>query len=454
MKQHKTKKIILYLILLLFLSIKLIHLLTQKGMTWDSAVYIGMGKYIFSLGRTGLWESSRALVWPIFLGFLWRIGLNPVIFGKILELMFSLGCIYLVYLIGRKVFNEKIALLSAFFVAFNPVFLFYSSSILTGIPSLFFSLLGIHLFIKNRYFLAGLFVSLSFMTRFLQLFVLIPMVFILYKKKRLKKIINLSYGFLIILVPYLVLNIFLYKNPIYPFLLQVFMSKYTGWVFNEPLSFYFINLFKENFLVLFAIIGAVIILKQKDYKKSLVLGIFLLFFVFFNLIAHKEMRFILVFLPYMCLVMSYGIFKCLNLVKKRLIYLVVIIVGIVLLVQISSQIKVPMYKEYKEFIDYLEEDEVEEGIWISNPVFIVNSDKKADELIYYPLYNSKRINVLKEKLPKVKHILIDTCDILPCPAADKNCYDETGRFLEITKKDFETFYYKKENRCEQFIFRR
>jgi hypothetical protein len=458
MKKNKGKQIILYLIMLFFLLIKIFHLINQKGMTWDSAVYIGMGRYIFSLGKIGLWESSRALVWPVFLGFLWRIGLNPVVFGKILELMFGLGCIYLVYLIGKDIFNEKIALLSAFFLAFSPTFLFYSSNMLTGIVSTFFSLLGIYFLIGNKYFLAGLFVSLGFMTRFLQLFVLIVIIFMLflYKKNKLKNIINLSYGFLIILIPYLILNIFLYKNPIYPLLLQVFMSKYTGWIFNQPLSFYFINLFKENFLILFAIIGTIIILKQKDYKKSIILGIFLLFFVFFNLIAHKEMRFILVFLPYMCLTMSYGIFKSLKLVKKRkkLFNLVVIIVGIVLLVQISSQIKVPMYKEYGKFMDYVEKDDVKEGIWISNPIFIVNSNKKADELIYYPLYNSKRIDVLKGKLLKTNHILIDTCDILPCPAADKNCYGETGNFLDLIEEDFEAFYYKKEDSCEQFIFRR
>jgi len=113
MKQNKTKKIILCLILLFFLLVKILHLLEQKGVSWDSAVYIEMGKYIFSFGKIGLWEPARALVWPIFLGFLWKIGLNPIIFGRITGLIFSLGCIYLVYLIGRKVFNEKIALLSA-----------------------------------------------------------------------------------------------------------------------------------------------------------------------------------------------------------------------------------------------------------------------------------------------------------------------------------------------------
>ena len=37
---------------------------------WDSAVYLGMGKHIYSLGEVGLWESSRPLIWPLILGFL------------------------------------------------------------------------------------------------------------------------------------------------------------------------------------------------------------------------------------------------------------------------------------------------------------------------------------------------------------------------------------------------
>jgi len=452
------KRIFLYLIILIFLSIKIFHLLSQKGITWDSAVYIEMGKYIFSTGKSGLWESSRPLMWPILLGILWKIKLNPIIFGRILQLILSIGCIYFTYIIGKNIFNEKIALLSAFFLAFNPTFLFYSSTILTGIPSTFFSLLAIYFLIKKRYFLTGLFVGISFMTRFLQLFILIPTILYLtiQKRNRLKNILNLAYGFLIITIPYLILNLFLYKNPLYPFILQSFMTKYTGWIFHQPLQFYFIKLIKENFLVLFAIIGTIIILKQKDYKKITILSIFLLFFVFFNSIRHKEIRFILILLPYMYLIMSYGIFKVSNLIKRKktLLYLSIILAGIIWLIQTTNQIKIPNFKEYPQFTSYIEKDNVKEGIWISNPLFIVNSNKKADELIYYPLYNSKKIDILKEKFPKASHILINTCDILPCPPEDKTCPEKTIAFLNYLKNNFETIHYKKESNCEQFILRK
>lgn len=457
MKRYKGRGVILYLILLIFLLIKIFHILNQRGISWDSAVYIEMGKYIFSTSKIGLWEPARPLIWPIFMGSLWKLGLNPIIFGRILELTFSLGCVYLTYLIGKESFNENIALLSAFFLAFSPTFLFYSSTILTGIPSTFFALLGIYFLIKKNYLLSGLSIGLSFMMRFLQLFVLIPIVFIilLYKKKKLKKIVDLSYGFLIILIPYLILNMFLYKNPVYPFLLQMFMTEYTGWIFHQPLSFYFINLFRENFLTLFVIIGIVFILKKRDYKEFTILSIFLLFFIFLNLIEHKETRFILVFLPYMYLIMSYGIFGISNLIKKKksIFYLVIILGGIGWLIQETAQIGIPMYREYPEFSGYLKISDVKNGIWISNPIFIVDSDKKTDELIYYPLYNSKKISELTKRLSKAKHILIDTCDILPCPPADKNCPNKTNDFLDHLKNNFKTVYHKKENNCEQFIFK-
>ncbi len=452
------KKFVLYLILTGFLLVSIFYLFNERGIPWDSAVYIGMGKYIFSFGEIGLWEPARPLVLPIFFGFLWKAGLNPMIFGKILGIVFSLGCVYLTYLIGKRIFNEDVALLCAFFLAFSPTFLFYSSTPLTGISSTFFALLAVYFFIDNKYFLSGLFLGLSFMTRFLQLFVLMVIIFVLFlhKKNLLKKMTNIACGFSIIVVPYLIVNTFLYKNPIYPFLFQAFLTKITGWIFHEALPFYFINLIKENFLVFFVLIGILGILRKRDFRKITILSIFLLFFIFLNSIVHKEVRFVLVFLPYMYMVMSCGIFEVFRLIKKRkyMIYLAIAVIGVVWMSQEINQAKVPVYKEYPEFSEYMVRDDVKKGIWVSNPLFIVDSNKKADELIYYPVYNSGRIDKLKLRLAEAGHILIDTCDILPCPPRDVLCEGKTNEFLDYVKKDFEMFYYKKENGCEQFIFRR
>ena len=457
----KKNKVLLYLILFSFLSIKLFHLLIQKGISWDSAVYIGMGKYIFSLGKIGLWEPARPIITPIYLGFIWKIGLNPILWGSIIGIAFGLGCIYLTYLIGKSIFNEKIAALSAFFLAFSPVFLFYSSTPMTEIPALFLSLLAVYLAIRKKYFLAGLLISLSAMTRFLQLFIMIPIwLIIIGNNDNLKHIINQAksfiFGLSIPFIPYLALNIFLYSNPVYPFLLQAFMTKYTGWIFHQPLNFYFVSLIKENFISIFVLIGIPLALMKPNGKKIIILSAFLLFFAFFSSIAHKETRFMLTFLPYIYIIASVGLFAVVNLVKKekRLFYLVIFLISAAWLVREIPQIEAPLYKEFPEFQEYTGNDAIKENIWISNPIFIADSGKKADELIYYPLYNSKKIDELADKLPKADNILINTCDILPCPPDDLDCEEKTKKILDSIKKDFKNIYSKKEQSCECLIFQK
>ena len=454
----KTKRIIFFLIIFFFLSIKITQLFTQKGVAWDSAVYIEMGKYIFSGGNIGLWEASRPLFWPFILGFFWKINLNPIIFGRIIELILAVGCIHLTYLIGKKVFDEYVGLLSSFFLAFSLTFLFYSSTILTGIPSTFFSLLGVYFFIQHKYLATGIFIGFSSMARFLQLLVLIPLMLILlyFEKKKFKNLLTITMGVLIISIPYLIINLFLYKNPIFPFILQSFMTKNTGWVFHQPLQFYFINLLRENFLLLFIIPGIILILKRPKEKNITILGIFLLFFLFFNLIAHKEMRFVIVFLPYMHLITAYGISQSLILEKhrKKVFYSLIALIILIPLTQTFGRITPPNYKEYPQFTDYLNKNEVNSGIWITNPVFMVSSNKKTDELIYYPLFDSKRISELNKNLKEAKHILIDTCDILPCPQNDKECEEKAINFLNSIKSDFDVVYNRKGGVCEQIILAR
>ena len=61
-----------FILIAIFFLLNLYILQFYKNVLWDSSVYIGMGKYIFSLGKIGLWESSRAVVWSLLLGLLWK----------------------------------------------------------------------------------------------------------------------------------------------------------------------------------------------------------------------------------------------------------------------------------------------------------------------------------------------------------------------------------------------
>ena len=119
---------LIFIIILLFIFFNIIFLTYYNDVWWDSSVYIGMGKYIFSGGNAGLWESSRPLVLPTILGAGWSLGLDAVYFGRIVSIIFAILVVYMLYLIGANLFSKKIALLAAFFTAFS--FNFLSSSVM------------------------------------------------------------------------------------------------------------------------------------------------------------------------------------------------------------------------------------------------------------------------------------------------------------------------------------
>jgi 4-amino-4-deoxy-L-arabinose transferase-like glycosyltransferase len=254
---------------------------------WDSAVYVGMGKYIYSFGESGLWEESRPLVWPLILGFIWKIGLNYVLFGKLLMVFFSSGILMLTYLVAHELFNKKIAIIAALFLSLSSTFFLFGNILHSEIPSTFFVLLGFYLFIKKKYNFSGLFLGIAFMTRFFQIFAFIPLVLLLFylfvkKKESYKVLFYFIMFFLIPIIPYLILNYSLYNNIFYPFLLQSWMSKYTGWVFSQPFDFYFIGLVKENILVLFSVLALIFISKEPSLNKIALVLMFLFVFVPYN----------------------------------------------------------------------------------------------------------------------------------------------------------------------------
>ena len=140
---------------------------------WDGSVYLLMGKSLFSQGASGLWEPYRPLLWPAMLGFFWKLGADPVIWGKVLQTAFSLGSVIVVYLIGKHLFSRRTGLMAAAFLSFSPTYFSWGNYLYTGIPSTFFGLIAVYLILRRRYFLSGLFAGFAFAARFLQ-FLLFP----------------------------------------------------------------------------------------------------------------------------------------------------------------------------------------------------------------------------------------------------------------------------------------
>ena len=446
----------IYIIIPLFLLVKLITAPYYNVVWWDSSVYLGMGKYIYSLGNAGLWEDSRPIVWPVILGLFWKVGLNPVAAGRIAEIIFGSLCILLTYSIGEKIFNRKTALLSSILLALSPTFFYFSGIMLTETVSTFFSLTAIYLFIRKKYIISGAFFGTAFMMRFLQLFVfaaLILLLFISYERKNFTSLKKLLLGFSFAALPFLVLNQFLYNNAIFPFLQQIYLSKNSGWMNHHAIDYYFIGLFKENILYLMFIPGLLLAFKHKTSGRKLIALAFIVTFVFFNLIKQKEMRFLIILFPYMYLLVSSAIFAFFDNFKipKTALYSLIFI-SIVL----SSHITYDYHKnefnktdQYAFFQDILEKTGSNEEIWISSPVIAAFSDKKIGNLMYYPVFNEKKKNELLSG--NADFIFIDSCD-LSCRLSDAECAKNKDEIISNFKKRFKTAHSFKGSGCEQFVF--
>lgn len=460
--KHLKKNKIICSVILLFLFVKLLTLSYYGVVWWDAAVYIGMGKYIYSLGDAGLWENSRPVVWPLILGFLWKAGFDVALAGKVADIIFGSLCILFTYLIGKKLFNKKTALLASIFLALSPTFFFFNGLMLTETASTFFSLAAIYLFVEKKHLIAGIFFGVAFMARFLQLFVLVSIIFAVlayFNKKNLENLQKIIMGFIIAIMPFLILNQVFYSSALYPFLQQIRLSSNSGWANYHPLNYYFIELFRDNFLYLFFIIGIFLAFKDNDANKKLVAVAFIIFFVFFNSIKQKEMRFLIVLLPYMYMLVSHSITNLLdkskNNLSKNTILALVALSLIFSIFGISTHYKDESNKisHYNIFQNNLEEYNVKGKIWISNPIVAVPSNAKIDNLMYYPVFSAEKIKELSKEAKKADFIFMDACD-LACKPADANCEKGKSELLAYFRQQLKIVYSSKLGLCEQFVFQK
>ena len=454
MKRHNTPDWGIWIILSISFLLYARVFFLRPDVWWDSSVYVGMGKYLYSLGGVGFLEVSRPLVWPLLLGFLWFFQVPVIIGGKILVMLFALGTIYLTYRIGCSLAHRSVGLLSALFVAFFPTFFLFTGVLHTEIPALFFSLLGIYLIIQKRYSLAGLFVGLGVMTRFFQVLILVPVLIYLVlntTKIMRKEVIRFLVWFSIPLFFFFLSSFFLYGIPFEPFVMQAWMSSHTGWIFTKGFSYYFIELFRQNAFFLFSLVGIWFVFRKK-HPEGIFLGLLWVFsFIPYLFVAHKEARFLISSLPFFALLASYGLWMLLSRYKKVQRFLL-LGVGVLWIFLVMGQLSWNSYHDgFDVFREYVRSSE---GVfWISNPGFVVHEDFFVEELMYYPLFSSSKITGLMARLEEADHILINTCDVLPCRLDDSGCAEQAALLFSTIETGFEKVYGDQEGVCRHGIYR-
>lgn len=462
-KRLNKKKANLYFAVILGVFVISLSIVILRNLLpgWDESVYISMGKYLYSMGKVGGWEIMRPIALPVLLGALWKTGLNPVYSAKALTLVLSSLSLFLVYLTGRELFGNVAALAASLFYAVTPVFFYHSTFALTAIPSTVFALLAIYLLAK-RYslFLAGIFAALAFLFRFPQGLFLVAILLTIaissFRKPRLmlKKMIVCSLGFLAALIPFFLFNYISYSADV-SFMGAILRpmleasSQQANPFYPGSLLFYLLGLFKSNPLLLFSIAGVVWVFRKKEYNgaKLLALTSLLLFLVYFSFIISKQLRFALVFLPYLSLFAGLGFSWAFEHRKIRKIIMVLGILLLVIAVPVASYlayntIKQPPDYPIEKFYSYFNTNPVEGVVMTTVPQPMAYSDVKFKPLYYVPWTH---FSELEENISAV--MLVPS--IFLCLEEDLDCIKRRETFFNDVRENSMAFSEKYNNKSHE-----
>ncbi len=194
--------LILILIFAFILRFKLSILEMPVAEWWDSADYMSTAKaFAFPDFKENVTQFGVSARRPFFLAMIWAVilffnGNDAALHYPII--IISLLAVYFTYLLGRKMFNEKVGLLAAFMLGVSWIHLFFTARLLTDVSSMAFWLMAAFFFWKgyieeegSKYIWYGaIFFGLSIFTRAASILNIIPILAVFIIKERHKFILN------------------------------------------------------------------------------------------------------------------------------------------------------------------------------------------------------------------------------------------------------------------------
>lgn len=370
---------------------------------WDEAVYANLGHDLcedpldYSLRDAGwsdfipgddekyAWPNIgfRAPLLPYTLSIFYLLNIDSLIifFNPIIGAL----SVFLIYLLGKKMFNEDVGIYSAIFLAVIPLHVLNSGFIFTGIYGIFLLLLGTLAFWKSfeegisKYaFACGALLGLAVLARYTILCVLPIFPIYLVMKKNLSKnvgnVLRVLVSFIAIMTPWFIYGYVFYGNFLGAFIHGSIAAKYWGGA--QGILFYF-----RYWLTMFSAIGILLLFglfseSKKRFKEngSLFMGLF--FFVFLILsffTAHKEQRFIMPLVIPICILSARYVSR-IN--KKRLVAGIVVVISIMYVLFQGYTLVVDSYSGtnlcYKDAMDFIAQ--------IPEDILVINDESSV---IYY-----------------------------------------------------------------------
>ncbi len=431
-----------WLLLLAGAALRMVFHLLDRPIVWDASVYVGMAKAIASIGSQGLWEPLRPVIWPLILSPFHWLGMDLLVVANLLQFAMGIGVMFLVFRLTQDSFGELAADWALAFVALSPLLVFYEHQLLTEQPAVFFALLAVF-FLRKRPVFAGMFAGLSFLTKFPMGLVFFAIVCVTLTDRRFAKTVLVGAGFSIPVICFLGFNVVLYGNPFASIIAANDVIKTSGlWLYQRGVIFYPLALLFENLFFAFAIPGLVLAFK----KNRAVLFVALAIFGYLLLLPHKEVRFLPLVLPFICILAGAGWSLLHRAHASRFKHSFMLVTLLLLAVWGVQALRSGTYYETYEGVrdsgieSMYARQSVGDEIVTSDPRMALFTDKKLIPL-YYPLF-PQNLSLGLAALGGQTVLLFNPCDT-PCAPDDASCQSNLRLFEEIVENSWqhdETLY--------------
>lgn len=319
---------ILLAILILALILRIIFVYSTPVLWWDETVYANLG-YDLSIGKDysfagdwsdfvpgGMWPKAgfRAPLLPYLLSIIYFFNLNSLIL--LITPILGMLSVLLVYFFAKTLFDERVGLYSAFFLALIPIHVYFSGRLLADVLFTLLVLLtlfsfwrGYELGYKKCKIMFGFFFALALLAKYTALW-LIPVFFIylLIRDKSLRFIKDKYLGYSIIIFFIVLLPLFIYSYNTYGHMFGSFIhgfkaSSYWGGVQNW--NFYLTEVWSNYSVIFILFVFSLIYLifsgKYKNKEVYLLVLFILIFVASASYMPHKEHRYILCVVPAVCI---------------------------------------------------------------------------------------------------------------------------------------------------------
>ena len=218
-KLAQRENIILFLIFIVALGVRLYMASHNRVMRYDGTVYCQDAIAICD-GRFADAFTHDQPLYPAIISF-FHLFLSDIEFcGKLVSVIFGTLLVGIIYLLAKKLFNRKVALMSAVLVTFYPTYVWWSAEVMTESLYIFLRTIAILTGLialktdKKVYFITtGVIIGLSYLTRAIGLLdfitmLILTLLFMVVKHKRIQKKTILSclmliIGFLPFFAPYI-----------------------------------------------------------------------------------------------------------------------------------------------------------------------------------------------------------------------------------------------------------